>query len=191
MADRYQGNRSYRADDGYDRARSPAPSQAADGDPLAELARLIGQTDPFSTFSRDGRAAQPQAVAQDEPDAAQDDFHGAREANFDVRPGRPSWMQRVAQREVQPPESYDDPAPAVQSPVDPYGQSPAADPYQAHYQQDERYQHDGRYDQAPQGYAAADHGQEAVYGQPHADPSRYDEVLYGPSDDPHAQHRSV
>ncbi|MEW6644417.1 MAG: SPOR domain-containing protein [Pseudomonadota bacterium] len=186
MADRYQGNRSYRSDDGYDRARNQAPSQPSDSDPLAELARLIGQTDPFSTFSRDTRAAaQPPAAAHDDlpEDDVRGDAHGAPQADFDVRPGRPSWMQRVAQREAPHPESYDDPAPQVPPPVDPYAQRHAADPYQAHDLQDDHYHQPG----IQQGYAAADHDHDPAYAQ-QADPSRYDDVLYGPSDDPHAQH---
>ena len=43
--------RSYRPDDPYRRAAEPArPSDADGGDPLAELARLIGQSDPFAEF---------------------------------------------------------------------------------------------------------------------------------------------
>ncbi len=54
--------RSYRSNDPYRRAAEPArPGERAGGsDPLAELARLIGQTDPFAEFERNNsRAAQP------------------------------------------------------------------------------------------------------------------------------------
>ncbi|MBR1220087.1 SPOR domain-containing protein [Bradyrhizobium sp. U87765 SZCCT0131] len=189
MADRYQGNRSYRADDGYDRARNQAAPQAAESDPLAELARLIGQTDPFSTFARDGRAAAAQPAAGYE-DQQHDEAHEERSADFDVRPGRPSWMQRVAQRDVHHSDEHDDRAPAVQPHVDPYAQAQtqAANPYPAHYQQGDGYPQDDGYQQvAPhQGYAAADHGHQGYDGQ--VDPSRYDDVLYGPGDDQQAQH---
>ena len=47
MADRYQG-RPFPADDDYDRGADPHASARAESDPLAELARLIGQTDPFA-----------------------------------------------------------------------------------------------------------------------------------------------
>jgi hypothetical protein len=52
--------RPFRANESYGR---PAAGGAGGNDPLAELARLIGQTDPFSEFGRDGRraAAAPQA----------------------------------------------------------------------------------------------------------------------------------
>ncbi len=62
MAD--DNNRSYRANEPYGQ-----PPQAGGGhgggDPLAELARLIGQNDPFSDFAREnGRAAAPRDPRQ-------------------------------------------------------------------------------------------------------------------------------
>ncbi len=54
MADRYQ-DRPFPADDGYDRGGDPHAPARTESDPLAELARLIGQTDPFAM----GRANQP------------------------------------------------------------------------------------------------------------------------------------
>ena len=51
MADDHN-QRPYRTNDPYGRGGAPVP--AAPGDPLAELARLIGQNDPFSEFGRDG-----------------------------------------------------------------------------------------------------------------------------------------
>ncbi len=55
MADDYN-QRPYRGNE-----RPARPSAPAGNDPLAELARLIGQNDPFSEFGRDGsrRAAPP------------------------------------------------------------------------------------------------------------------------------------
>src|SRR6516165_8667251 len=55
MADRYQG-RPFPADD-YDRGSDQHDSGGAD--PLAELARLIGQTDPFGTVGKSNPAAAP------------------------------------------------------------------------------------------------------------------------------------
>jgi hypothetical protein len=53
-------NRSYRSNDPYRRAAEPSrPSEPAGGDPLAELARLIGQNDPFAEFGRNQRPAAP------------------------------------------------------------------------------------------------------------------------------------
>lgn len=57
--------RAYRSDDP---AARPAPASSSNGDPLAELARLIGQTDPFGEYGRQsnkpaGPAAAPPASA--------------------------------------------------------------------------------------------------------------------------------
>ncbi|MEA2941323.1 MAG: hypothetical protein QOD09_1852, partial [Bradyrhizobium sp.] len=49
MADRYQ-DRPFASDADYVRAADPP--ERGESDPLAELARLIGQTDPFSNFGR-------------------------------------------------------------------------------------------------------------------------------------------
>ena len=62
MADRYQ-DKSFTADDDYDRGSQHAPAKG-ESDPLAELARLIGQTDPFSSF---GRANQPMPPRETDP----------------------------------------------------------------------------------------------------------------------------
>ncbi|HEY6994137.1 MAG TPA: SPOR domain-containing protein [Xanthobacteraceae bacterium] len=58
---------SYRSNDPYRRASEPARpnEQAGGGDPLAELARLIGRSDPFAEFGRvSSRQARRQAVGQ-------------------------------------------------------------------------------------------------------------------------------
>ena len=59
MADRYQ-DRPFPAHDDYGRGSDPH-GQKAESDPLAELARLIGQTDPFA-MGRANVKAQPQAT---------------------------------------------------------------------------------------------------------------------------------
>ena len=47
MADRYQ-DRPYPAHDEYGGGNDPHAANRTESDPLAELARLIGQTDPFA-----------------------------------------------------------------------------------------------------------------------------------------------
>src|ERR1700704_3155467 len=100
MADRYQ-DKSSPADD-YDRDGPHAPAKG-DSDPLAELARLIGQTDPFSNF---GRANQPMPPRENdhyrrpEPEPAPDIDDGPAA-------GPPPWMQRAAQQEAPPPQDFD------------------------------------------------------------------------------------
>ena len=55
MADRYQ-DRPFPAHDDYGRGGDPH-GQKGESDPLAELARLIGQTDPFAHGPRQREAA--------------------------------------------------------------------------------------------------------------------------------------
>jgi hypothetical protein len=92
MADRYQ-DRPFPADDDYDRGDQHA-SAKDESDPLAELARLIGQTDPFAI----GRANHPVVPARDpyQTPAPEDD---------DPPAGPPPWMQRAARQEV-PEQDY-------------------------------------------------------------------------------------
>ena len=78
MADRYQ-DRAYSAASDYDRdgrAQSPADNES---DPLAELARLIGQTDPFGAkpMSRANLQAQPPARPAD-PSPTYDNYEDSR-----------------------------------------------------------------------------------------------------------------
>jgi hypothetical protein len=60
MADRYQ-DRPFPAHDDYGRG-SDQHGQKGESDPLAELARLIGQTDPFA-MGRANPKPQPQPPA--------------------------------------------------------------------------------------------------------------------------------
>jgi hypothetical protein len=61
MADNYT-QRPNRQSDPY--ARTDSSAAAPGNDPLAELARLIGQTDPFGEFGRDARRAQAAPQSQ-------------------------------------------------------------------------------------------------------------------------------
>jgi hypothetical protein len=96
MADRYQ-DKPFPADDDYDRGDQSHASAKADSDPLAELARLIGQTDPFGAMGRANLPVQPRGGEPDpyEPPPAAD--HGPVA-------GPPPWMQRAARQEAPEPE---------------------------------------------------------------------------------------
>jgi hypothetical protein len=148
MADRYQ-DRPLPADDDYDRGddqRAPA------NDPLAELARLIGQTDPFAM----GRANHPvvRGGARDQHDHDQDDQYDDREpADDGVAAGPPPWMR--AARHEPAPQDY----PSSVHPLQRYAAQHAAP------QQD--------YHPAPAYADEADH---------EPDPARYDDALYGQPD---------
>lgn len=98
MAERYQDHRHIPDDDEpIDAARETAK---ADGDPLAELARLIGQSDPFANFGRSNpthplRHGSRLSGHTPPPDHAADEYFD-RDV-FEERPAadRPAWVQRA------------------------------------------------------------------------------------------------
>jgi SPOR domain len=153
MADRYQ-DKSSTADDDTDRGTQRVPAKG-DSDPLAELARLIGQTDPFSGF---GRANQPMPPRQADP-YRRPEPEPEPEPEIDEGPpaGPPPWMQRAAQQEAAPQLNFD-------TSVHPLRRYAAAHPPA-----------EPEYHEAPP--FAADTDQQ---GQ--ADPARYDDALYGEPD---------
>jgi hypothetical protein len=181
MANQYQ-SRSYPAGAGHNDQRAQG-----EGDPLAELARLIGQTDPFAAQPGRPSAAQPPRRA--EP-AVTD--HAEPEEQFDTAPTPPPWMQRVAaQRAAQPVEPeqqhYSQPQPDPEFDFQqPYQQAqhPDAQAYAATgYASQDYAAHEP---QAHVGYDAYGHPQQAqAYEQAshhQVDPNRYDEALYGQPD---------
>jgi hypothetical protein len=151
MADRYQ-DRPLPADDDYHRGDDPHGSAKGESDPLAELARLIGQTDPFATMGRANQPVQPHGGARDpyEPPASADDAE-AEEDEEGASAGPPPWMQRVARQEA-PQQDY----PSAVHPLQRYAAThPAPEP---------------DYEPAP---PFADEANQQD------DPSRYDDALYG------------
>ena len=174
MADRYQ-NRSYPAGNDYDRD-GQSHSSDAESDPLAELARLIGQTDPFATMGRANLPLQPHARPVDrnasyddsasyDHDAAYDNYEAPAEPDEAPAPSPPSWMQRAVRQEAPPPPQHDD-YPSSVHPLHRYAAvQPAAEP---DYDPDQLFE-------------------ESTH-QP--DLSRYDDALYGEQDSraQYAQH---
>jgi sporulation related protein len=168
MADRYP-NRPFPADD-YGRGGDQHGSGEDENDPLAELARLIGQTDPFAA---PGRANPPPRAAgareQRQPPYQQPQHQESYEEDELPPAGRPQWIQRAniqRQQETPPPIPYDE------------GEEYPSQNYQAQeYPGTVHPLH--RY--AAQAGAQQDDDHEASYEQAeeHADPSRYDEALYG------------
>lgn len=70
--------RSHRSNDPYRRGTEPSrPNAQASSDPLAELARLIGQSDPFAEFGRNN-SRQTQHETHAAPATAQDDWQNAQ-----------------------------------------------------------------------------------------------------------------
>jgi hypothetical protein len=160
MADRYQ-DRPFPADDGYDRGDDQHAPAKAESDPLAELARLIGQTDPFA-MGRANQTIAPRSAARDQyqPPQPVDDAPAA---------GPPPWMQRAARQEV-PPQEY----PGAVHPLHRYA-TPVAMP-------------EPDYDPAPP-YADADQPDpsrydEALYGQLATGEEQQHDATY--PDDPYA-----
>jgi hypothetical protein len=155
MADRYQ-DRPFPADD--DRASRRAGQE--ENDPLAELARLIGQTDPSSDFGRPGKPMSAPEPAQWRGSEA------ASEAEETAPVGPPRWMQRAAREE--PPQDFAHPV----HPLRRYASQAAPEP-QYEQAQPEREPDPARYD-------------DALYGEP--DPAAYDPRHQGEAyaDDPYA-----
>jgi hypothetical protein len=160
MVDRYQ-DRPFPADDGYGHGDDQHAPARAESDPLAELARLIGQTDPFANIGRANQQVPPRSVPHDQ--------YEPEELDEEPPAGPPPWMQRAARQETPaPPPYHDDPYPAEDHAEPDY---PAAEHplrrYAAQHAEPEP-QHE-EYDPEPV-YAEAD--------PPH-DPARYDDALYG------------
>lgn len=177
MANQYR-DRPFPADDDYSRDQSRIAPQQGESDPLAELARLIGQADPFSNF---GREQQAQPARHDPRD--QYAAHEPVAEEEDVPAVRPSWVQNLASARHAPQE------PAYRE--EPYREEHyrAEDRYDPPHADEQRYpaQDDiyGRH--APQfdhsGYDPVLTGQGR--GQQAAASDRYDDVLYGrPDRDP-------
>ncbi len=151
MADHRYQDRPFPADDDYSRAQDSSRSRS-EADPLAELARLIGQSDPFATYGNQPRRAAPAAQDSDE--------------DADAAPaGPPPWMKRVAAQENYQRENADQPDPGAEYPVAQYPAQPEPEP---------------EYHPAPSFAAHADTYVDSH--QEPADPARYDDALYGQPD---------
>ena len=167
MAERYP-KRAFPAGDGYDRDMGSRASDHGESDPLAELARLIGQTDPFGAkpMSRANLPVQPQARPAD-PRPAQGGYHDSyyedSEPEETPPPAPPSWMQRAATRQEAPPPPAHDDYPSAVHPLHRY--AAAHPPAEPEYDQEEYFDDSGH----------------------EPDPSRYDDALYGAFDSD-AQH---
>lgn len=177
MANRYQ-DRPFRADD-YDRGDDQFGSDQADSDPLAELARLIGQTDPFGTPGRANPQVPPRAIPREQ-------YQPPPEEPEDPAPGGPPpWIQRAnhrreAEREAAPRETPRGASREV-APED-YGEFEDRD-----YQDSPHPLHRQGAQQQPEQY----YEPEPSYAEPEAelDPSRYDDALYGQIENGAADYR--
>jgi len=153
--------RSYRSNDPYRRAAEPAPpsEEANARDPLAELARLLGQSDPFAELGRSNRVPRQ---AHDAPPTAPANWQAAPARDVAAGDSRSRWA----------PPSQQDYAPAPQSrPADSrYYDEPEvnAEPYGAYAdeggQEHQQDQHEGEYYDQDDG--ALEPQDEAYYDDP-------------------------
>ena len=117
MAERYQ-ERPYLAAD-YDRG-DPHGAGRGENDPLAELARLIGQTDPSGSAAR--QAPHPlQSRANIRPQYNPPEQYDLPEEVDSAPPSPPTWMQRARHEPAPPPppQDYDDEPEYQPAPVHP------------------------------------------------------------------------
>jgi hypothetical protein len=173
MVDRYQ-DKPFTADDD-DRGSQHAPAKG-ESDPLAELARLIGQTDPFSSF---GRANQPMPSHETGP------YHRPEpepEVDEDPPAGPPPWMQRAAQQEAAPPQDFDTSVhplrryAAVHPPVEPeYHEAPPFADTDQHPEADPARYDDALYGQPDPGTHDGQQQDAAYAGDPYAYQDGYGE----------------
>lgn len=174
MAERYQ-ERPFPSQENYDRLdRGHDPHGAGRGetDPLAELARLIGQADPLAGAAKPApHPLQSRANIRPQYDLPEEE---------PAAPSPPPWMQRARQEAAPPPppplpQDYDEPeeyepAPPVH-PLHRYPASQAPRLAQDYDDEPQRYASDGTQEQ--------DYAQPQDYAEPQQDPSRYDDALYG------------
>jgi hypothetical protein len=156
MADRYQ-----------DRPFPSADQARGESDPLAELARLIGQNDQF------GSAAKPAPhPLQSRANARPQQYDRPPAEDLDAPASPPAWMQRARHETPVPPpppplpEHYDDEPeyePQAVHPLHRYAAQPPQVP--AH--------------QAPPAQDYYEEPQQQYADEPLQDPSRYDDALYG------------
>lgn len=185
MAERYQ-DRPFPSDD-Y--GRGGDQHGKVENDPLAELARLIGQTDPFAAQGRPSAPPAAPARSHQQDDYSQDDYQQDYAEQAAPPAGPPSWMRR-ANVQPQPAPAPEPDYPVSVNPVHPlhrYSAQPTApepDFHQPQAYQDQAYQDQAYQAQAYQDQAYQQHGQayqEQAYQEPHQqpDPARYDDQLYG------------
>jgi len=166
MADRYQ-DRPFPDDGDYDGAGDQSGAGRGEGDPLAELARLIGQTDPFGTMGRANAKIPPGATPRDR-------YPSPAEPDEAPPAGPPSWMQRASRQEV--PEQDEPPEyPSAVHPLQRYARA-APEP---EYREEPQYADEpdpSRYDDAL--YGQIDDGSR----QSRHDPAYADEEAYAYQD---------
>ena len=172
--------RSYRSNDRYQPAEPSRPSeQAGGGDPLAELARLIGQRDPFAEFGR-SNARQGQRPAPDVPTTAPDDWHQTSMHEPDLAMREPDLAPSSGYREQEYGVREDDAHPLA--PATGHDEVPLAANYQDGHHDDRIHDAQHYDDQLHGGDDAGPYYQDDAPLEPHED-EMYDDA-------PHARRHS-
>jgi len=135
MADDYS-QRPYRSNESIARAGQAKASGAAPGtDPLAELARLIGQSDPFGEFGRENaRRAAEQQQAYHQPAEPAPVYTQAPSAaptapvEAYAEHQQQAYQDYAHAQQGYDPQEYGHPAQGYEQPVHAYGQQPEYDP---------------------------------------------------------------
>ena len=167
MADRFPNRPSFA--DNFDRGTQPLGGDASsDSDPLAELARLIGQTDPQSNFARGRQPAPPQPQT-------------SRSLATDFSAGPPSWLQTAQAQQGRAQPAYAEPDAEHEHHASEPELTPMPAFLQGQHHQPAQQQGGDRYDQVLYGHddqhqQYEDHdGQQAYAGEEYVD-----EPLDGP-----------
>jgi SPOR domain len=194
---------SYRSTDPQRRASEPARpnEQAGSGDPLAELARLIGQSDPFAEFGRSSRRAarqgQTQGQAQGEVQAAspaaaeqryapvqEQQWHAPEQQFADDARGRDDYGAH-ADYAHPPAHGSEERLPGGHV----YDEVPLAAEHQGQYHEQGQYHHDDQLHQSQQYAGEQQDGYDAdQYYEDEASLDPHDEEMY--DDPPPARGRS-
>ena len=172
--------RSYRSNDRYQPAEPSRPSeQAGGGDPLAELARLIGQRDPFAEFGR-SNARQGPRPAQDVPTTAPDDWQQTSMHEPDLAMREPDLAPSSGYREQEYEAREDDAHPLA--PATGHDEVPLAANYQDGHHDDRIHDAQHYDDRLHGGDDAGPYYQDDAPLEPHED-EMYDDA-------PHARRHS-
>ena len=165
MAERFSNRPSFA--ENYDRGAQRQSGDASDGDPLAELARLIGQTDPQSDFARGRQTNQPQAP---------------RSLATDFSAGRPSWLQtaQAQQTRAQPPHTEHQPQHGVEDEPELTPMPAFLQAQHAQHAQNVQQTPPDRYDQVLYGQDQQQQYEEYDEQQEYADEQYSDEQFEGP-----------
>src|SRR5262249_24327546 len=161
--------RSYRSNDPYRRAAEAAPPSEETNarDPLAELARLLGQSDPFAELGRSNRAPRE---ARDAPPTAPANWQAAPAHDVAAGDSRSRWAPPSQQDYAPAPAAHNRPAASRYYDEPQFNAAPysgyADEGQQGHQQEQEHQQDQDESQYYDQDGALAPSDDEAMYDDP-------------------------